>query len=86
MKLLYFSAAWCGPCKMLGPIMEKVKTQGIPVEKINVDTETNLVTQYSVRNIPTVVLVDSTGKEFARTVGVKPENHFVEQYKNFNNA
>ena len=86
MKYLYFSAPWCGPCKMLGPIMEKVKTQGIPVEKINVDTETNLVTQYSVRNIPTVVLVDSTGKEFARTVGVKSENHFVEQYKNFTNA
>jgi len=83
MKYLYFSAPWCGPCRMLGPTMEKVKEQGIAVEKINIDTEELLTMEYTVRSVPTVVLVDESGKEFARTVGAKPLNHYIEQYKNF---
>jgi len=84
MKYLYFSAAWCGPCKTLGPTMERVKSQGVPVEKVNVDENQDLVTQYSVRSIPTVVLVDNTGKEYARSTGANPENFYLTQYANFN--
>jgi len=85
MKYLYFSAPWCGPCRMLGPTMEKVKAEGITIDKVNIDEETsqNLVAEYAIRNIPTVILVDESGKEFARTVGAKPLNHYIEQYKNF---
>ena len=58
MKYLYFSAPWCGPCKMFGPtVMERVSTKGINVQKINVDENQDLAMQYSVRSIPTVVLV-----------------------------
>lgn len=84
MKYLYFSAGWCGPCKVLGPVMERVKNQGVPVQKINVDAESDLVTQYSVRNIPTVILVDDAGKEFARSTGVQPEQYYLTQYGSFN--
>jgi len=57
MKYLYFSAPWCGPCRMFGPIMEQV-SQEIPVQKVNVDEDTNLSMKYSVRAVPTVVLID----------------------------
>ena len=69
MKYLYFSAPWCGPCKMFGPIMERVSTK-VNVQKVNVDENQDLAMQYSVRSVPTVILVDNTGKEYARQVGV----------------
>ena len=74
MKYLYFSASWCGPCKTLGPIMQQVATE-VPVEKIDVDSNQQLAMQYSIRNVPTVVLVNGEGKEFARSVGVQPKEH-----------
>lgn len=83
MKYLYFSAGWCQPCKTLGPIMQQV-SQEVPVQKVDVDENQQLAMQYSIRNIPTVVLVDNTGKEFARSVGVNPKEHYIQQYKNFN--
>ena len=57
-KILYFSAAWCGPCKMLGPIMESLSGQ-INYEKIDVDNNQDLSIKYGVRNIPTLVLVEN---------------------------
>lgn len=83
MKYLYFSAGWCQPCKTLGPIMQQV-SQEVPVQKVDVDENQQLSMQYSIRNIPTVVLVDNTGKELARSVGVNPKDHYIQQYKNFN--
>ena len=85
MKYLYFSAPWCGPCKMFGPIMERVSTK-VNVQKVNVDENQDLAMQYSVRSVPTVILVDNTGKEYARQVGVQQENMLVEQYNNFANG
>lgn len=82
MKYLYFSASWCGPCRTLGPIMQQVATE-VPVEKVDVDSNQQLAMQYSIRNIPTVVLVNGEGKEFARSVGVQPKEHYIQQYKNF---
>lgn len=82
MKYLYFSSTWCQPCKTLGPIMQQV-SQEVPVQKVDVDENQQLAMQYSIRNIPTVVLVDNTGKEFARSVGVNPKEHYIQQYKNF---
>ena len=86
MKFLYFSAPWCAPCRMLGPTMEKVSAEGIEVVKVNIDTEEDLTMEYTVRSVPTVVLVDDSGKEFARTVGAQQLNHYIEQYNNFTNV
>jgi thioredoxin-like negative regulator of GroEL len=69
MKLYYFSAPWCGPCKVLGPQMEK---SGLAYTKVNVDNETELSTKFGVRNVPTLLKVDSQGNEISRIVGVKP--------------
>ena len=79
MKLYYFSAPWCGPCKMLGPQMEK---SGLPYTKINVDEDSTLSAKYGIRNVPTLLKTDSQGNEISRIVGVKP----VEQIKNWYNG
>ena len=77
-KLYYFSAPWCGPCKMLGPVMDQ---SGLPFQKINVDNDTELSSKYGVRSVPTLVLVDQTGKELNRLVGYISENQ-VKQFYN----
>jgi len=68
-KIYYFSAPWCGPCKMLGPVMEK---SGLPFEKINVDNDSSLSAKYGIRNVPTLVKVDASGNEISRLVGNNP--------------
>jgi thioredoxin 1 len=47
-KILYFSAAWCGPCKQFGPVMEQVG-QSVRVEKVDVDKLPDLAQAYNVR-------------------------------------
>jgi len=77
-KILYFSAAWCGPCKMLGPIMESLSGQ-INYEKIDVDNNQDLSIQYGVRNIPTLVLVEN-GEAVDRLVGVQSKEAILSFY------
>jgi len=87
MKYLKFEAGWCGACKMVQPQLNKVVAEGITVEKINAEHSAELVTQYNVRNLPTVILVDNSGKEYWRTVGSKMKAaELVETYKNFANG
>ena len=68
-KLLYFTATWCGPCKALGPTIDTLAGQGLPLQKIDVDNNQPLSAQYSVRNVPTLIKVDSAGNELGRLVG-----------------
>ena len=79
MKLYYFSAPWCGPCKVLGPQMEK---SGLAYTKVNVDTDTELSAKFGIRNVPTLLKVDSQGNEISRIVGVKP----ITEIKNWYNG
>ncbi len=82
MKYLYFSAPWCGPCKAFGPIMEDIAKE-IPVQKVNIDDENDLAMQYSVRSVPTIVLVNENGKELSRHIGIQQKSMILENYKNF---
>ena len=75
MKYLYFFGTWCNPCKRLGPIMEQVSQQ-IPVQKVDVDSQFELASQYGVRNVPTVVLLQN-GEEVKRFVGVQPKETYL---------
>lgn len=80
MKYLYFSAPWCGPCKLLAPKMEQVANE-VTVEKILVDEAPEITKEYNVRNIPTVVLVSDAGKEIERFVGVHTVEFYLEKIK-----
>ena len=77
-KILYFSAAWCGPCRMLGPIMEFLAGE-INYEKIDVDNNQDLSIQYGVRNIPTLVLVEN-GEAVGRLTGLQQKDQILEFY------
>jgi thioredoxin 1 len=79
MKLIYFSAPWCGPCKQLGPIMDDLATQ-IEVQKINVDNSPDITSHYGIRNVPTVVAIDSFGSERGRKVGLNPKQAYLDMY------
>ena len=78
-KLLYFSAEWCGPCKMVGPVMEELKAEGYNVQKIDVDSNQELSQQFAVRNIPTVVLTVD-GVDSGRKVGANPKAMYIDLY------
>jgi thioredoxin 1 len=80
MKILYFSAAWCGPCRTLAPIMESISDK-IEYEKIDVDQNQDLSVKYNVRSIPTLVLVDDAGNELRRLTGAKQADTILNFYK-----
>ena len=69
--LVDFWASWCGPCRMVGPIVEEIaqEREDIAVGKINVDEEPELAGQYEVSSIPTLI-VFRDGKAARRSVGV----------------
>ncbi len=78
-QLVYFSAAWCQPCKMLGPVMEELQSEGYSVQKIDVDSNAELSQKYGVRNIPTVILTIN-GEEIARKVGLGSKLMYLDMY------
>ena len=80
-KFLYFSAPWCGPCKMFSPLMEEIG-QIYTVEKINVGENQELTNKYNVRGVPTVILVEND-VELWKTVGVTSKTTLTEAYDRF---
>jgi len=78
-KILYFSAKWCQPCQTLGPIMEELSSE-INYQKIDVDSNQELSMKYGIRNIPTLVLVDSSGNELNRSTGVMQKQQIIDFY------
>ena len=75
-----FWAAWCGPCRMVGPIIEDLSAEyegKAVVGKVDVDANQEFAAKYGVRNIPTV-LVFKDGEVVVRQVGVAPKNVYAE--------
>ena len=68
-QIFYFTAPWCQPCQVLGPIMDKVAGQ-LPVEKVNIDYEMDRARGANVMSVPTVILVEN-GQEARRFVGAR---------------
>lgn len=75
-----FWAAWCGPCRMVGPIIDELSTEyegKAVVGKLDVDANQEFAAKYGVRNIPTV-LVFQNGEVVGRQVGVAPKKSYAE--------
>ena len=78
--LVDFWATWCGPCRMVGPIIEEISNDydgKAVVGKVDVDSNQEFAAKYGVRNIPTV-LVFQNGEVVGRQVGVSPKNVYTE--------
>jgi len=77
--LVDFFATWCGPCKMLGPILKEVKDNlgdRISIIKIDVDKNQQVASQYQVRGVPTMILFQN-GKQLWRQSGVLQKNDLI---------
>lgn len=72
--LIDFWASWCGPCRMLSPIIDRIAEEraDIKVCKVNVDEQPELAQQFGVMSIPTVVAIRG-GKIIGQSVGVRPK-------------
>jgi thioredoxin len=71
-KLLYFTAGWCGPCKMMAPIFETFRQKSnIQTEKIDVDSNQQMTDKYQVSSIPTFILLDENGNISKRVTGAQ---------------
>ena len=77
--LVDFYADWCGPCKMLAPIVDEIAQENddIKVAKVNVDENPNIALDYKVMSIPTLVVIKG-GKEVSRSVGVVDKKEILE--------
>lgn len=79
LAMVDFWAAWCGPCRMLGPTIENLANQydgKALVAKVNTDEEPELAQRFSVMSIPTVVFLKN-GQEIDRKVGVMPAGAYT---------
>lgn len=77
-----FWAAWCGPCKMLSPVVDQLAEEldGVKVAKINIDEQMELAEKYNVSSIPCVVAFKN-GEEVNRSVGLAPKQKLVDLLK-----
>ena len=77
--LVDFSAAWCGPCNMIGPIVEQLSEEKSDVEYFNVDVDKNpdLAMKYRIQSIPALVLFKG-GEEANRSIGFIPKDKIEE--------
>jgi thioredoxin 1 len=76
-----FWAPWCGPCKMIAPVLNEIADEypgKITIAKVNVDQNQALAQKFKIRGIPTMI-VFKNGKEMKRIVGVKPKNTLVKE-------
>lgn len=81
--LIDFWASWCGPCRMMSPVIDSIAEEEgntVKVCKINIDEEQNLAVKYNVMSIPTFIVLKN-GKEVARSVGVQDKNEIIDMLK-----
>lgn len=81
--LIDFWAAWCGPCKMVGPVIEEISGEVesfAKVGKINVDEEGDLAQKFKVMSIPTLIVIKN-GQVTSTAVGVRPKQAILDMLK-----
>ena len=77
--LIDFYADWCGPCKMVSPIVDEIadESSDIKVCKVNVDEQPNLAAQFGIMSIPALVVMKN-GEETAREIGAIPKSDILQ--------
>jgi len=83
--LVDYWAEWCGPCKMIAPILEEIAEEqagSLAIAKLNVDDNPDVARRFGVMSIPTMI-VFKDGQEAARIVGAKGKSQLLEDFKPF---
>lgn len=78
--LVDFWATWCGPCRMIAPVVDEIETEfsdKIKVGKVNVDDEPEIASNYNIMSIPTL-MVFKDGKVAASSVGARPKDDIIQ--------
>lgn len=77
--LIDFYADWCGPCKMLGPIIDEIAegAKDFKVGKVNIDEQPELATKYQIMSVPTLVVIKN-GEVANRVIGVTPKQKILD--------
>ena len=80
--LIDFYADWCGPCKMMGPVVEEISNEvsGAKVCKINIDEQMELAQKYGVMSIPTFIVIRN-GQTAAKQIGAVPKSALLNLLK-----
>ena len=75
-----FWAEWCGPCKMIAPVLEEISEEikeNLCIKKLNIDENPNKPQEYGVRGIPTLILFKN-GEKISEKIGVLPKSKIIE--------
>lgn len=84
MNVLYFSAPWCGPCKMFKPVLQQVASElGIGINDINVDYDATFTEKYNVTSVPTLLILDNQGIPVFRNSGVISRDQLIRTFNQF---
>ena len=82
--LVDFWAEWCGPCKMIAPILEEIASEheGIKIAKVNVDESPDLARRYEIMSIPALIVFEN-GLPAKNLIGAKPKGALLEEIGEF---
>jgi len=84
MQVLYFTAPWCGPCKMFKPVLQEVaRNMGIAINDVNVDYDASYTQKYNITSVPTLIILNDQGDTLFRNSGVMSKDQLIKTFTKF---